>query len=318
MYRHYNSTMQIVLPGALPDPNASRALIPHLEKTAPTFVSWLSKARASLRAADPAVSGCTAYEQWQLEDARFRPQPQQHLSAGLGPLWATDLPQAHDTPVWLGELVHMAPTQTSTAMLTSDQLYITPEQSVALFESALALFNDTGFKLHPCTDLLWRVEVPQHFAFPSASPALVASTSVNDWWPQQEIARPWRRLFNELQMLWFNHPVNLARQARGLPAVNGLWLFGGAQPQQLQGSPSDAQHYTALQAPFIAQDWGGWLAALAELEAQVFKPYSQQGAQPVLVLTGRRSIATLEPRPRWTQWLPQGGKTWSKWWSHQS
>lgn len=311
--------MQIVLPGALPDPDAARALVPHLEKAAPTFVSWLAKARAKLRAAEPAASACTAYEQWQLEHAGFQPESQQHLSAGLGPLWAANLPGGHDQPVWLGELVHMAPTQTSTALLTSAELHITPEQSVALFESALGLFVDTGFKLHPNTDRLWRIEVPQGFDFTCASPALVAATSVNDWWPQQEAARPWRRLFNELQMLWFDHPVNLARQAQGVPPINGLWLFGGARPRQLRASPPPAseQHYTALQAPFMAQDWGGWLAALAELEAQIFKPYSRQSAQPVLVLTGRDSIATLEPRARWTQWLPQGGNTWSKWWSHR-
>ncbi|NYT70219.1 hypothetical protein [Pusillimonas noertemannii] len=314
--------MHIVLPGALPDPEAARALLPHLHETAPTFTGWLSRSRARLRTVDPAVSACTAFEHWQLERAGFQPDAKQNLSAGLGPLWAQDRSIAPDQPVWLAELVHMAPTQTSTAMLASDVLRITPDQSVALFESAQTLFEGTGFQLHHDGDRRWRIEAPASFALHSASPALVAATSVNDWWPQQEAARPWRRLVNEIQMLWFGHPVNASRQNQGLPPVNGLWLFGGGRAEQLRNAalPEQAPCYEALQAPFMAQDWAGWLAALAELEAQVFLPLRQQGMQPVLVLAGRNQLATLEPRTlaRWTQWLPGSRNTWSKWWSYRN
>lgn len=314
--------MHIVLPGALPDPEAARALLPHLEKAAPTFVGWLSGGRAALQAVDPAVSGCTAHEQWLLEQAGFQPDAQQNLNAGLGPLWAASRDLDPHRPVWLAELVHMAPTQSSTAMLTSDDLRITQDQSVALFESAQALFEGTGFHLHHDSDTRWRVEVPAGFAFGGASPSLVAAASVNDWWPQQEAARPWRRLFNEIQMLWFDHPANLARQAQGERPINGLWLFGGGRPEQLRTVSSlDAfRHYHALQAPFMAQDWGSWLAALAELENQVFLPQTQRGVRPRLVLTGRNALVTLEPRAmaRWTQWLPGGRNTWSKWWSYRN
>lgn len=37
----------------------------------------------------------------------------------------------------------------------------------------------------------------------------------------------WRRILNEIQMLLFEHPVNTAREARGLPAVNSVWPWGG-------------------------------------------------------------------------------------------
>jgi hypothetical protein len=39
-------------------------------------------------------------------------------------------------------------------------------------------------------------------------------------------------LLNEIQMVLHEHPVNEAREARGEPAVNGLWLWGaGAAPK---------------------------------------------------------------------------------------
>lgn len=314
--------MHIVLPGALPDPDAARALLSHLPQAAPTLVGWLAMARAALQSADASATGCTAYEQWLLERAGFKPEPHQNLAAGLGPLWAESNPLPRDEPVWLAELVHMAPTQSSTAMLASADLQVTPEQSLALFQSAQVLFSGTGFTLNADSTGRWRVTLPPECRFVCASPAIVAATSVDDWWLKQEAARPWRRLFNELQMQWFDHPVNLARQNLGLPPINGVWLFGGARPEQL--SPSSSSHdtrlYEALHAPFMAQDWGGWLSALAELEAQVFAPLAQQGTTPVLVLTGRTHFATLEPNAmaRWTQWLPGSRNKWSKWWLYQN
>jgi len=313
--------MHIVLPGALPDVDAARALVPHLIEAAPVFVSWLSSGRAQLQTVDPSTTGCTTYEQWQLQRAGYQPDAEQNLAAGLGPLWVANKHIAPDQPVWLAELVHLAPTQSTTAMLTSDDLLITPEQSVALFESAQELFDGTPFSLHPDTDRRWRIQPPPDSRFLCASPTLVASTSVNDWWLKPESARPWRRLFNELQMLWFSHPVNLSRQAQGLPAINGVWLFGGGRAEQFRSPspPSEIRVHETLNASFMAQDWGAWLKALGELDAEVFQPLAQQGVKPVLVLTGRTETATLEPRAlaRWTQWLPRSRNTWSKWWSYR-
>lgn len=44
-----------------------------------------------------------------------------------------------------------------------------------------------------------------------------------------EDAAAWIRRLNELQMLMHTHPVNLARAARGQPAVNSVWLWGAGE-----------------------------------------------------------------------------------------
>lgn len=42
----------------------------------------------------------------------------------------------------------------------------------------------------------------------------------------------WRALLNEVQMLLFEHPVNVAREALGIAPVNSIWPWGGGiQPQ---------------------------------------------------------------------------------------
>ena len=50
-----------------------------------------------------------------------------------------------------------------------------------------------------------------------------------------EAGKRWRALLNEAQMLLHAHPVNQARDARGEPAINSLWLWGaGYAPQGLK------------------------------------------------------------------------------------
>jgi hypothetical protein len=50
-----------------------------------------------------------------------------------------------------------------------------------------------------------------------------------------EAGRRWGKLLNEAQMLLHAHPVNQAREARGEPTVNSLWLWGvGRGPKVAQ------------------------------------------------------------------------------------
>jgi hypothetical protein len=48
-----------------------------------------------------------------------------------------------------------------------------------------------------------------------------------------------RRWLNEIQMLLHEHPVNVAREERGEPPLNGIWLWGGGKPPALGAAPLD-------------------------------------------------------------------------------
>lgn len=350
--------MQIVLPGALPDPPEARELTSYLLDAAPTLGRWLQQSRAFQSQSDPALTGCTPYEQWQLGSCGFSPKAGQNLCAGLAALQAYKAMRHHrvpshtnandastdkaapsateytkpgalrsiarEQPIWLVELVHMSPSREGARLLPAGELSITEDQSAALLNSAQKLFEDSGFSLRPLSEEHWLIDIPDDFAPLCASPALVGSTSVNDWWPQDMAARPWRRLVNELQMLWFESTVNQHRYDRGLAPVNSLWLFGGGALDQftnIEKSCDSCSHvHDTLLAPSLAHDWGGWIAALAELEYRVFKPLALSSPPPGLVLTGSRRIIELKPSTlhMWTRWLPGSRDTWRKWWSPPS
>lgn len=54
-----------------------------------------------------------------------------------------------------------------------------------------------------------------------------ASQHLEPLLPAGSEALAWRTLLNEAQMLLFQHPLNQAREARGEPVINSVWLWGG-------------------------------------------------------------------------------------------
>lgn len=57
--------------------------------------------------------------------------------------------------------------------------------------------------------------------------ARAANRDVEAHLPQGDAALDWHCVINEAQMVLHEHAVNEAREARGAPAVNSIWLWGG-------------------------------------------------------------------------------------------
>jgi hypothetical protein len=82
----------------------------------------------------------------------------------------------------------------------------------------------------------WYLSSDTFGSLAGASPLRASGRNIEIWLPHEahsgERSRAWMKLQNEVQMAWFEHPVNEAREARGLPAVNSIWFHaqGRAQP----------------------------------------------------------------------------------------
>ncbi len=310
--KHYNSSMRIVLPGALPDPAQARELIPHVEQQAPSLVKWLRAARATVTPADPNHTGCTPVEYWQLCALGFTPGSGQNFATGLGPFLygLPDCPPSE--PVWLVELVHVSPARDGAALLPAGSLDISAEQNQALLQSVSATFAAHGFTVQAAGEHHWRVTLPTDCQPFVVSPTLVSQTSVNAWWSQAPESRAWRRLVNEVQMLWFDHPVNSERYTQQRVPVNSLWLFGGASAAQFkQKTLENTRIIPVLAEPALHQDWGLWLQELGTLNTLFESPLTE------LVLTGNDRIITLCPAPleRLKNLLALSTNAWRTWWS---
>ncbi|BAO44705.1 hypothetical protein [Thiolapillus brandeum] len=118
----------------------------------------------------------------------------------------------------------------------------------------------------------------------------VAGRSLAGFLPDAVQGRFWLSVINETQMLFFQSPVNQAREQAGRLPVNGLWFDGaGRLPRQrpvapavvrgghclLRGLQARAEEarageltlFTAIQQALLEQDLSAWLAARQELEA---------------------------------------------------
>lgn len=190
-----------------------------------------------------------------------------------------------------------------THLLLSDPraLQLSEAESRALYELARPCFEEQGKTLlHPAPGL-WFARADEWSGMATASPDAATTQNLSDWMPEGEHARAYRKLQNEIQMQWHEHPVNEARQARGLQAVNSFWLWGGAgplkaapQPLAIAGGPAWMQALAApaLRQPSAAQliarpggamlaelipsaqtgDWSDWIARMQRIEQEWLAP----------------------------------------------
>lgn len=127
--------------------------------------------------------------------------------------------------------VHLHATRDHLILMSQNQIDLTEIESTKLLKSALPLIEE-DFQ----SPVLFH---DKHYWFIPAGPfASLTSYSVDqahgrniDWWMPRDthkegIAKRWRKLQNEIQMLWHIDPVNEAREQRSLPSINSLWISG--------------------------------------------------------------------------------------------
>ena len=128
-----------------------------------------------------------------------------------------------------------------------DQLVMVPQTSLAATLEEMRQIADTfntayaaeGYRLEFPEAQRGYLQVPADWHCHSRNPASVVNQAVTEFMPCGPDQMPLRKLMTEIQMLLYEHPVNLAREAAGRPLINTLWLWGGGRlPEQATRSPA--------------------------------------------------------------------------------
>lgn len=189
-------------------------------------------------------------------------------------------------------------------------LRLEPAEAHALFDALRRLYDSDGWRLHWGAPTRWYVSHPSLRQLPSAALDRVVGRNVDLWLNDhpsaRQLLRPARRLQAEAQMLLHSHPVNQAREDRGLWPVNSVWLSGTGPTQPV--SPVAVQVDDRLRAPALAEDWAGWTQAWAALDAGLLQQAlaQVQAGQPLrLWLCGERHAQCWQshPLPWWRKGL---------------
>lgn len=134
--------------------------------------------------------------------------------------------------------VHLAAGMSQVAVAGGDALAVMREEAEALSEAINTHFGD-ALRVYPLRPGRWyaRIATPP----PGGAAPLAAVLGRNVRLPEAgDPAVGWHALMNEMQMLLFEHPVNLAREQRGAPAINGVWLWGGGRAAAVSAAPLTA------------------------------------------------------------------------------
>jgi hypothetical protein len=120
--------------------------------------------------------------------------------------------------------------------LQRDSFSIAPEAPLlqkAESEAWLALLNqhfaEQGlvFVASPHCPHRWYVQVASSPDIQTTALDVAVGRDIRPLLPHGRDAAFWNAFLNEVQMLLFEHPLNLAREARGELPVSGVWVYGG-------------------------------------------------------------------------------------------
>ena len=309
----YNGIMIIAIKNALPPEGYAPSLATALERRHPWLAQWFATRIATVFEWPWRVHGCTPSEGLELRLAKYPSNSDLPIGAALGPYLAgvTDTNQR----VWLIDMCSTVIGQDRAALVALPDLDISAEESKALWQVALPLFDDAtaGFTLEPLSTGRARLDGPLPNPEKSISPMALNGQDIGDWWPTGPLWQPWRRLLNELQMTWHEHPVNEARSARGQAPINGVWLYGGGMGWQ------PASHSTTTWCDELTQAArDGDLHQLVEswqaLQSTLLS--ADPAAEVILLGTDRTVSLRVAPKKWWQAVIGVGKpKPWTTWWN---
>ena len=122
------------------------------------------------------------------------------------------------------EPVHLRIAHDHILLLDPAALDLSDEDAYALAELARPLVEELGVRMETPTPRRWYLSGAALGTLAGASPLRATGRSIDIWLPHDaatgQRSRAWMKLQNEVQMAWFEHPVNEAREARGLPRAH--------------------------------------------------------------------------------------------------
>ncbi|MEJ8798416.1 regulator [Trinickia caryophylli] len=305
--------LHLLLPFALPAAADAATALHNLQS--PALDKLLARAALTERVAGEDFQRTLPHERW-IARQFGAVDPNAVDEAPLAPYMLLADGGSPGDAVWACvEPVHVRVAHDHLVLIDPDALGLADDEAATLLALARPLVEELGVRIEAPTPKRWYLSGEALGRLASASPLRASGRSIEIWLPHDAHtgarSRAWMKLQNEIQMTWFEHPVNEARETRGLPAVNSLWLHAQGAAARLRspfarvfsdapatrglahaagvalsGAPATFDALRAAEpgsgatlvelerftAPFVRQDWAGWSDALAALEREWFAP----------------------------------------------
>lgn len=222
--------------------------------------------------------------------------------------------------------VHIHIARDHMVMTDPRRLDISTEESRAIFEAAKEICEELGKTLVYGDAKTWFLRADEWATLQTASLDAAAGHNMEIWIAKGEHEVAWRKLQNEIQMLWHIHPVNQNRDEQGRNTINSVWLHSGSAELHHLDCELNISSFAELMQkknwknrvyvenllePALNSDWGTWLIHMNQLEHDWFAPALQalqnkQLKTVRLVLSDSLCLAELSCT------TPQSWKFWRK------
>jgi len=170
--------------------------------------------------------------------------------------------------------VHLRVGRDSLVLADGAAFEVSRAESEALVETLNRHFGRTML-FYPMSPARWYVRLEKAPDMHTTPAAAARGVAIDEMLPSGPDAVRFHALMNEAQMLLHEHPVNAGREARGEPALNSIWFWGGgvidaerARPFSMVFGDDPLARGLALAAGIpvraLPKDAGSVLAALGD------------------------------------------------------
>jgi hypothetical protein len=205
--------------------------------------------------------------------------------------------------------VNLQATRDSVVIADAAKLDVTHEDATSLVAHLNGHFAAAGVSFHALRPDRWYARVERAAVMRAVPLADARGRPLTDLLPEGPEGPRWRALLNEIQMLLHDHPVNLAREAHGAPAVNGLWLWGGGQ---ITGTPPSPYRRVTSDSPLargLALAAGRHHSPLPASASQWLARSDASGVEAIVIET-LRAPAAYGDMPAWQTALEALERDW--------
>lgn len=276
----------LVLPFALPPSDLAPDLIKALD--APSLAALIGRAAVDVAPPDP-DSRALPHENWLAQALGLVGDGQPAFATAAMRGYRLD-PGSSDW--FIVNPAHFDIARSHLSLADPRKLRLSDVHGRALYDSARPYFDELGHTLLFGDAQTWFMRAGDWNTLQTATPDNAIGLNLTDWLPTGPAEVGYRRLQNEIQMLWFTHPANAEREAGGLAAVNAFWIWGCAH-----GAAAMPQR-----PAFAVTGAAGWLGAM--------KPGAIDPATVFEGVTGDTVLLSCELigpalRGDWATWLEQ-------------
>ena len=134
------------------------------------------------------------------------------------------------SPIARIEPVHIHAARDHLVLTSTEILELQQDEADTLFDSVKDIFSEMAVAIYRPKANRWFIESPSLQSLSTVSTEQAQGRNIDHWMPIDTtiagVARQWRKWQNDIQMIWFNHPVNERRASEGMLPINSIWISG--------------------------------------------------------------------------------------------